>query len=230
MKCKSKFNKRYLQNGDIIEQKSILGYKRHSPFVDEEYLVIDSPRGKITMKEVDFPILGIGENGESIIMKPEKEYQFSSKKVLEIPLHKLKRKTKFSSGGLFTNLTNSNPLVFTNLANSNPLAPKPLKMSAGSITEDNADSVLDGYNKMQGTIGTVGAGIKSVGSVLDTFIPGAGLIGNVVGGLVEGVGTLGTKLLYGDKVKRAQDLKAYGIYANKMRKQEIDMKNALGYI
>jgi hypothetical protein len=41
---------------------------------------------------------------------------------------------------------------------------------------------------------------------------------------------LGTKLLYGDKVKRAQDLKAYGIYANKMRKQEIDMKNALGYI
>ena len=219
MKCKSKFNKRYLQNGNIIEQKSILGYKRHSPFVDEEYLVIDSPRGKITMKEVDFPILGIGENGESIIMEPEKEYQFSSKKVLEIPLHKLKRKTKFSSGGLFTNL-----------ANSNPLAPKPLKMSAGSITEDNADSVLDGYNKMQGTIEKVGAGIKSVGSVLNTFIPGAGLIGNVVGGLVEGVGTLGTKLLYGDKVKRAQDLKAYGIYANKMRKQEIDMKNALGYI
>lgn len=230
MRHRSKFSKKYFQGGNIVDYKSMFGYKRYSPFIEEKYLIIDSPDGRISMKDVDFPVLGIGENGEKIVMQPEREYVFKSRKILEIPLRK--KRTKFSSGGLFSNVTSQSlsSRIENNrksLANNNPFVSPVLK---GNVTEDNADAVLDKYNKTQNTIGTIGAGIKSAGSVLNNFIPGAGLVGNVLGSFVEGIGSLSMKWLYGDKVKKAQDLKAYSIYANQMRKQEMDMKNALGYI
>lgn len=73
------------QSGGTLSQ---LGYKRHSPYNKAPSLLINTPTGSITMKEVDHPILGIGHN-EIKFMLPNKEYQFKSNKVLEIPMRSL---------------------------------------------------------------------------------------------------------------------------------------------
>ena len=71
-------------------KKSKLGYKRDSPDVNNPYNII--PSGRITMKDVDFPVYGIDEYGNSQMMYPGGEYQFPGNEVLEIP--------EFGSGGL----------------------------------------------------------------------------------------------------------------------------------
>lgn len=88
------FYKRYhYQQGGTLSQ---LGYKRHSPYNQASSLLIDTPTGSITMKEVDHPILGIGK-GEIQIMHPEKEYQFKSNKVLEIPMRSVYPKAQMGT-------------------------------------------------------------------------------------------------------------------------------------
>ena len=59
------------------------GYKRFSPDVNNPFNIINSRN--ITMKDVDFPVTGIDNLGNSIMMLPEKEYQFAGNEVLEIP-------------------------------------------------------------------------------------------------------------------------------------------------
>ena len=76
---------------------SQLGYKRHSPYNKAPSLLINTPSGSITMKEVDHPIIGIGK-GEIKFMLPNKEYQFKSNKVLEIPMKSIYPK-KYQQGG-----------------------------------------------------------------------------------------------------------------------------------
>mgnify|MGYP003461018650 FL=1 len=73
------------QSGGTLSQ---LGYKRHSPYNKASSLLIHTPTGSITMKEVDHPILGISK-GEIKFMLPNKEYQFKSNQVLEIPMKSL---------------------------------------------------------------------------------------------------------------------------------------------
>lgn len=74
-----------LQTGGTLSQ---LGYKRHSPYNKAPSLLIGTPTGSITMKEVDHPIIGIGK-GEIKFMLPNQEYQFKSNQVLEIPMKSL---------------------------------------------------------------------------------------------------------------------------------------------
>lgn len=82
------------QSGGTLSQ---LGYKKHSPYNKAPSLLIHTPTGSITMKEVDHPILGIGK-GEIKFMLPNKEYQFKSSKVLEIPMKSIYPK-KYQQGG-----------------------------------------------------------------------------------------------------------------------------------
>ena len=65
---------------------SITGYKKNSPDKDRPYNVI--PSGEITMKNVEFPVLGIDNKGNSKVMKPGKDYSFPGDTVLEIPMKK----------------------------------------------------------------------------------------------------------------------------------------------
>jgi len=67
-----------------MENLSTTGYKRNSPDKDRPYNVI--PSGDITMKNVDFPVLGIDNEGNSKIMHTEKDYHFPGDTVLEFPL------------------------------------------------------------------------------------------------------------------------------------------------
>ena len=67
-----------------MNKKSKLGYKRYSPDVNNPYNII--PSGRITMKDVDFPVYGVDEYGNSQIMYPGAEYQFPGNQVFEIPM------------------------------------------------------------------------------------------------------------------------------------------------
>lgn len=63
---------------------SIKGYKSSSPDKDKPYNVI--PSGRITMKGVPHPVIGIDDLGNTIHMTPDGEYQFPGQSVFEIPL------------------------------------------------------------------------------------------------------------------------------------------------
>ena len=68
-------------SGDIY---SVTGYKRDSRDVNRPYNLI--PNGRITMKNVDFPVWGIDNLGNSKMMYPENDYKFEGTQVLEIPI------------------------------------------------------------------------------------------------------------------------------------------------
>lgn len=72
------------KRNDISKQ----GFKRNSPYVNEQELTIyGEPNGtNITMQDVDFPLLGIDEFGNKQYMKPGEEYFFPGSRVKEIPL------------------------------------------------------------------------------------------------------------------------------------------------
>ena len=60
------------------------GYKRNSKDVNRPYNVI--PSGNITMKDVDFPVFGVDNLGNSKMMYPENDYLFKGTEVYEIPI------------------------------------------------------------------------------------------------------------------------------------------------
>ena len=62
------------------------GYKKDSPDVNNPVNIIGS--GNITMKGVEFDVLGIDNEGNSKVMKPGKDYSFKGHTVIEIPLKK----------------------------------------------------------------------------------------------------------------------------------------------
>ena len=69
------------------------GYKRNSPDVNNPYNII--PSGNITMKGVDFPVMGTDNLGNTKAMIPGNDYNFPGDVVFETPLAKY-------GGGLLT--------------------------------------------------------------------------------------------------------------------------------
>jgi len=67
-----------------MKKRSKLGYKRYSPDVNNPYNIISS--GRITMKDVDFPVYGVDNFGNQRMMYPGGEYQFPGNEVFEIPM------------------------------------------------------------------------------------------------------------------------------------------------
>jgi hypothetical protein len=64
-----------------MKNLSTTGYKKNSPDKDRPYNVI--PSGDITMKDVDFPVLGIDNLGNKKEMQPGEDYSFPGNTVLE---------------------------------------------------------------------------------------------------------------------------------------------------
>ena len=62
------------------------GYKKNSKDKNKPYNVI--PSGDITMKDVEFDVLGIDNLGNKKLMKPGKDYTFPGDIVLEVPMKK----------------------------------------------------------------------------------------------------------------------------------------------
>jgi len=74
-------------------KKSINGYKRDSKDVNEDFNII--PGSDITMKGVDFPILGVDDRGYAKVMYPGYDYNFRNAKwVKETPIRKNSKKQK----------------------------------------------------------------------------------------------------------------------------------------
>ena len=68
----------------IIRSTSTQGYKRNSPDVEKPFNIIDSKN--LTMEGVDFPVTGVGRDGEVIQMQPGvKNYKFKKGPVTEFP-------------------------------------------------------------------------------------------------------------------------------------------------
>lgn len=63
------------------------GYKNGSPDINNPFNII--PSGKITMKDVDFPVIGIDNLGNKKRMMPGGEYEFPGDTVFEIPIKAL---------------------------------------------------------------------------------------------------------------------------------------------
>ena len=72
---------------------SVEGYKSDSPDVNNPYNII--PSGDITMKGVDFPVMGTDNLGNTKAMIPGNDYQFPGDVVFETPMYK-------NGGGLLT--------------------------------------------------------------------------------------------------------------------------------
>ena len=60
------------------------GYKKDSPDVNNPFNIIDS--GSITMEDVEFPVMGIDNLGNSQMMMPGGDYQFPGDMVFELPM------------------------------------------------------------------------------------------------------------------------------------------------
>ncbi len=76
------------------------GYKRNSPDRFNKLNIIKS--SNITMKDVLFPVMGIDNLGNKILMQPEGEYQFSGDYVIEFPMrdyHNMNGKWANQDGG-----------------------------------------------------------------------------------------------------------------------------------
>src|SRR5210317_1265928 len=62
---------------------SVTGYKSDSPDVDNDFNII--PSNRITMEDVEFPVLGIDNLGNEQMMMPGGEYTFPGDYVTELP-------------------------------------------------------------------------------------------------------------------------------------------------
>ena len=71
------------------------GYKKNSKDKNNPYNVI--PSGDITMKDVEFDVLGIDNLGNKKTMKPGNDYTFPGDIVLEIPIKKQSLYNKYFS-------------------------------------------------------------------------------------------------------------------------------------
>ena len=73
-------------NNVLMKFISTQGYKNSSPDVNNPINVI--PSNRITMKDVDFPVQGIDNLGNSQLMMPGGEYLFGGDYVIETPMKK----------------------------------------------------------------------------------------------------------------------------------------------
>lgn len=97
-----KLSKSYLK--EVAERKkfqsggfSTQGYKRNSPDVNNPYNVI--PSNQITMRGVDFPVLGVDNMGNRRLMEPGNDYTFPGNYVTEFPIKNMGSK-RFGQVGM----------------------------------------------------------------------------------------------------------------------------------
>lgn len=96
------------------------GYKRNSKDRNNPYNVI--PSGNITMKNVDFPVFGMDNLGNSKVMMPGGEYIFPGNSVFEVPLVKTGGSLPQAQFGIpewFEK--NLNPYNYQRTGDSNPI-------------------------------------------------------------------------------------------------------------
>lgn len=108
------------------------GYKNGSPDIDNPFNII--PSGNITMKDVDFPVMGIDNLGNKKMMMPGGEYEFPGDMVFEIPMGKSGIEIKPENRGKFTRWAKKRGMTVKQayakvLANKDKYPPSIVKMA-----------------------------------------------------------------------------------------------------
>jgi hypothetical protein len=141
--------KKYKSGGFSTE-----GYKRNSPDVNNPYNVI--PSNRITMKGVDFPIMGIDDMGYQQMMYPGNDYTFPGSYVTEFPLKNIGNK-RFGQKGFYKPDFRSKSQIANEqgtASGSTTVAPKMNPIAIRLIDEANAEKLKNqqpafkqGYSK-----------------------------------------------------------------------------------
>lgn len=108
------------------------GYKNDSPDKDNPFNII--PSGNITMKDVDFPVMGVDNLGNSKMMMPGGEYEFPGDMVFEMPMGKSGIEIKPENRGKFTRWAKKRGMTVKQayakvLANKDEYPPSIVKMA-----------------------------------------------------------------------------------------------------
>ena len=108
------------------------GYKNGSPDIDNPFNII--PSGNITMKDVDFPVMGIDNLGNKKMMMPGGEYEFPGDMVFEVPMGKSGIEIKPENRGKFTRWAKKRGMTVKQaytkvLANKDKYPPSIVKMA-----------------------------------------------------------------------------------------------------
>ena len=74
------------------------GYRKDSPHKSRPFNII--PSKFISMKNVEFPVLGIDDLGNQIMMQPGEDYTFPGSYVTEFPIKNMGNKRFAKNGGL----------------------------------------------------------------------------------------------------------------------------------
>jgi hypothetical protein len=243
------YSKKTWQKGGKVEKDfvSLYGYKRYSPFLKEEKLMINTPDGSITMKDVDFPILGISNKGEAKIMMPKKEYKFKANKVLEIPIRDMQEgglnKTQLSFDEIKEDMRNR-ILALSKMRREIPAYKSGGRIktlsnyikkyaSGGLIDGKTPDEYLDKTNKQLSKEQALAGGIADIGGgVADFFLPG---LGGLVSSGVKTIGNLAQmariKFAGTDKkIKQARETIAKNAEETMAKNLERKIKDALEYV
>ena len=108
------------------------GYKNNSPDVNNPFNII--PSGNISMKDVDFPVMGVDNLGNSEMMMPGGEYEFPGDMVFEMPMGKSGIEIKPENRGKFTRWAKKRGMTVKQaytkvLANKDKYPPSIVKMA-----------------------------------------------------------------------------------------------------
>jgi hypothetical protein len=112
---------------------STKGYKRNSPDVNNPYNVI--PSNQITMRGVDFPVLGVDNMGNRRLMEPGNDYTFPGNYVTEFPMKNMGN-SRFQVGG-----TIGIPMVNGQVVSSQPQPLTSVRRTRGPIQKNNKGDV-----------------------------------------------------------------------------------------
>ena len=108
------------------------GYKKDSPDINNPFNII--PSGNISMKDVDFPVMGIDNLGNKQMMTPGGEYEFPGDMVFEMPMGKSGIEIKPENKGKFTRWAKKRGMTVKQayakvLANKDKYPPSIVKMA-----------------------------------------------------------------------------------------------------
>jgi hypothetical protein len=118
---------------------STKGYKRNSPDVNNPYNVI--PSNQITMRGVDFPVLGVDNMGNRRLMEPGNDYTFPGNYVTEFPMKNMGNKR-------FGQVVSSQPQLLTSVRRTRGPLTKNNKGDVKTMSNQQVKQVLK-YSKQK---------------------------------------------------------------------------------
>lgn len=192
----------------IMGMVSTEGYKKDSPDKDNPFNII--PSGNITMKDVEFPVMGIDNLGNSEMMMPGADYIFPGNAVFEIPA-KSGIEIKPENKGKFTRWAKKRGMTVKQayakvLANKDKYPPSIVKMAnfarnaAGwkkqeggeEIPTQMLDEVVVTAPKKKGFLDTtLGKILTFPLKQLDDAVQILGIPGSIIAEGIEGIGGKG---------------------------------------